>query len=259
MALVVVIIGLVTLGIMQAGTMVETMRLNRFISEIGKIESAAVTFRAKYGCVVGDCIKAKDFGLVPDSYTLFRTQSGTEGDPYNPNGDEKIGPSYDEGSVLIWTELQASGLYMNSISAGSDLYSSPYFETGKKSIIMDFPYVSDANNVMLTDTWVIMYSLEPDDEMASVCSGLTACPSFTPAQMFTIDKKRDDGKPRSGDFKASGGATFFGNWFDPEYSDPSTNVPASEDTAGNPSCLITGADEYNTSATGVQCLPFFKL
>lgn len=109
LSIVLVIIGLLVGGVLVGKTLIEAARLRATISQLEKIQTAVSTFRLKYNCLAGDCIRATTFGLGA-----------------NGNGDRFIALTDLQlaESINFWAHLSASGLSEFSPS-GSD-FVSPY-------------------------------------------------------------------------------------------------------------------------------------
>ncbi len=232
LSIVLVIIGLVTAGVLVGRDLIQQAELRSVISDVEKFNTATNTFRAKYGCLPGDCPYITDF---------FGTQTAGGGCPYptvesgtenpltcNGNGSGSIWGSSETGFFLqervrFWQHLSAAGLIrsysgIGNTSMGENIntqsfyfgYNAPETKIPRTGFVVYHGSTWDLYNVEYfkplsashiiilgtTDTCDNTTCLIHNDPVVAGSSGVT------PEIAFMLDRKADDGKPGGGTITA---------------------------------------------------------
>ncbi len=224
LAIVLVIIGLLVGGVLQGQELIEQAKIKKHISVMEDVRRAYFTFQSKYNDLPGDIRKPERF--FP-SCRSFDTPWDARG-----NGDGKIKNYFDgdgygqEEFVCSWLHLFNSGLYQplgpKQSEFGED--SPPQdinFETDSFSIARS---TADSSFFMMLSWYQDYFGAEDiNGELPLVASNtlvVTGFRGFTPAQMYSMDSKLDDGKPGSGIIRSVAGMNSdgeIGNCYDNMY------------------------------------------
>lgn len=234
LSIVLVIIGLIIGGVLVGQDLINAAEVRAQIGQIEKLNSAVNTFRDKYNCLPGDCSNAAQFGF------LART-----GQAFDGNGDGIIDgcislmnastQRFGCETALFWRDLSDAKLIENDFSSITDSYnvltitSNPLLpaKIGNSNYVAVF---SGDGATFFTNQINYFY-----------IGGITSVDSYhdyvankaiSPTQAYNIDKKIDDGKPRSGQVMtafASGGIHI--------------------NTTYNTNNCATSATQYNTAST----------
>ncbi len=202
LAIVLVIVGLIIGGIMVGLDMVKSAETRAQVRQIEGYVAAAQTFREKYNCIPGDCVKATQFGL------------GNNGDgngqllPGNFNFATQWA-GWTSESVSFWYHLAQAGLtdFPGLISIPP---SAPYTQA---QIVQTQPAAKVGNNVYILATQFTDFNMGSGvldsryvrggngfflTGLGTIGSQATFPPGLTPFQAYALDTKVDDGQPFGG-------------------------------------------------------------
>lgn len=265
LSLVLVIIGLISGSIVLGRDLIRNAQVRATIAQLDSYNVAANTFKNKYGCIPGDCIKAKEFGLTNQYSALAIYGADGEG---NGNGDERLAisrfqPGFDydalidnDGSwsaatlgqldemYLFWLHLFNAGLIGDAVAPKTRIAGAEWkvwcdLDTAP-SPLPGWDY-KNAYGITGLHTRTQSAGYFWDDSHAGV----------TPGDAYSIDLKIDDGLPLEGNTRAFGHVN--------------TGVSAalirgtcnlSNDTLGpigadEPYCA--NSSQYNTQQTAAAC------
>ncbi len=223
LAIVLVIIGLITGGILTGQELIRSSELANFSMTVNKFRVAVSTFKLKYNSLPGDLNNA--FAYWPsagctNAVTTFDNQSGCNG---NANGQINISGS--AGGVLesyrYWHHLSLSGIIPGNfigtgIGGNNSLTDSAGVNTPKLPINGVCFLSSYGGNI--TSGTSRYYGFYPNlwDVGDASTSGRCYGNFLTPAEAQSVDAKVDDGKPGIGIIR-----TFPGDCATNTASDPS--------------------------------------
>ncbi|MFM9890078.1 MAG: type II secretion system protein [Rickettsiales bacterium] len=209
LSIVLVILGLLTGGILAGQSLIKAAELRKVSGDATRFRSAVYTFRDKYFAIPGDMTNASAFWGAADGTTgltgacLTSASAGT----CNGNGDGQItgGPE----SYRFWQQLNLAGLlegkytgvpgaspvtngatYMTDDTIGTNLPKAPLNNAGYN---IYYSYSDLAISYFSTRQNVIT--------MAPCCHATNKTlegGALGAQDMWNIDTKLDDGKPRSG-------------------------------------------------------------
>ena len=276
LSIVLVIIGLIVGGVLVGRDLINAAKLRSVLTDVEKFNAAANTFRTKYNCLPGDCLKATDyFGQAADCANwsvddLNTTTCNGDGDGrvtlINP-GDPHPPPAnywqYDE-SALFWNHLSRadliSGHYSGVMGWGPIIDSTnvPFsrLENGCYSINSSSYTSADASQKMpyysMNSTFFALGSPRTlgGTELDDCVEGLNSLPAIS-AQ--NLDSKIDDGKPFSGNVQTNIDR-YGGDW---NYSG-TPNRPGCTNNNGDTYPYSATPTIYATSAAVTTCQLYFK-
>jgi prepilin-type N-terminal cleavage/methylation domain-containing protein len=193
LSIVLVIIGLGISGVLAGRHLLRQSELQEVIKEIASLRGQVLAFRDKYGAAPGDISTA----------TLHWT-SGTA----NGNGDGHItnsgGPTGNENfrawQHLVLAQLMEGGYTGAAVSGGND------YAVFGTNVPVSTLNSGGAGYYLDYASW---YSLASGDAIVLGGSKLNDKPlnsALTPEDMANLDRKLDDGQPRSGIVIADSGA-----------------------------------------------------
>lgn len=212
MAIVVIIIGVIIAGVLGGQELLEVNKRNSLISDLKKYHDATVQFKEKYKFYPGD---------LPFAETAFITGNGDflrngDGDGIIEicgDNDTSDCPKYSE-ELRAWSHLGEEGLIKESYPGGRYNFGSEpnYLPPGRympksayKNTIFRFadPNVSFLRNAYidlgLTDIVMMPVALTVA-KIDSVTDVIESFEGFTTSEnIYNIDLKMDDGKPKKGD------------------------------------------------------------
>lgn len=210
LAIVLVIIGLITGGILTGQDLIRASELNSVQADVNKFKTAVNTFRIKYNGLPGDLINAESYwGQVSaTAATCFGTSSGTA-TTCNGNGngiityDISLSPRANE-SFRFWQHLSNAGLIPGSFlgRAGGagvfdpDLSSTPNIPASRISgtgYSVNNPSEGGwtATNFLTNRPNFFMFG-------ALAANGSTTAAAISNADARSIDAKTDDALPGTG-------------------------------------------------------------
>ena len=179
MSIVLVIIGLIVGGVLTGQDLIKAAQIRATVTQIGNYDAAVNTFRTKYNCIPGDCIRGAAFlsggtdgdgdGLIDDGTGRFTTFTG---DIEN-----------------IWLHLSIAALVPGTYSKDSG---------ANVDVGTHLPAIKLGNNGLMiyTDAGKHYYYLGIADAASS--NTIATAASLAPVEAYGIDSKLDDGMPGSG-------------------------------------------------------------
>lgn len=258
LSIVLVIIGLIVGGVLMGRDLIQAAQIRSAVSEYETYNTAANTFRVKFGELPGDILNGpggtvEQLGLCPAAgCTLVNTtgQGDRNGILQEPDGNCRR--SYGE-LLLFWQQLSASNLVdgtygLDLMTNGGAPASTTLGTIGNYvplsalggNIHWNVGSASGINYYMLSG-----YGSTPIDNFGVV----TFQEALTPIQAFNIDNKIDDGQPNTGIVQAKGTATSTEGFIYEDLAAAnagrwSTATPA-DAAAGD--CLTAGASATDTA------------
>ena len=193
LSLVLVIIGLVIGGVLVGKDLIKAAETRSAVSLITQIETATLTFRTKYNCIIGDCPNATEiFGANYANYPTCNAMTNGVG---NGDGNGIIdfggGAWWQCENVMAIKTLALSGLLPAAIV--SPCWSAVAIFNGINDKCAYFYNDDLSNQVPNRDMNTLNFA-----DLAT--SGSIAAPAISPTQTWQIDLKLDDGVPNRGKF-----------------------------------------------------------
>lgn len=223
LAIVLVIIGLITGGILTGQDLIRASELNSVVADTNKIRTSINTFKLKYNAMPGDMTNGYSyFNVVGGAACTNAVPTNAATNGCNGDGDGQIdiaAPATIYESLNVFFHLSLSGIYPGSYTktANTALYvpasrvASGYFWFAYSG--GNFSFTGGANVIQIGglsgEFWEVL---------------------FTPAEAQSIDAKMDDGVAASGNTRTING--YSGGWVT--------------------TCLTSGA--YNLAGTAVACV-----
>ncbi|MBN66672.1 MAG: hypothetical protein CMM94_03790 [Rickettsiales bacterium] len=203
MAIVLVVIGLITGGIIAGQSIIRAAEVNSIVAEKNRYTSATAAFKQQYGALPGDFDEATRYWGAAASDSTAGTGTQTR------NGDGNGRIDYDTNEMFrYWEQLQNAGLLDSDVSGIANNSSVDAFPgehvpaTGIDGVGAYVYYVdAEAGNVAPTNFYfpfehfghVIAFGRRDTNANALVAEFLT------PNEMYKLDAKHDDGTPGYGD------------------------------------------------------------
>jgi prepilin-type N-terminal cleavage/methylation domain-containing protein len=239
LSIVLVVIGLIVGGILVGQSLINAAGVRATISQIEKYNSAANTFRDKYGYLPGDipAQPAAQFGLIA------RGTGQGEGDGNGLIEDGACGLCGAGGEQLVfWVDLSTAGLIDGGFSAANFSTSPGSSATGPTlNLYLPQAKVGSGNYVyVISGGWGDESGTNSNGSNyfginAVTSLGQGACPQclwsnpgLTVQQAYAIDSKIDDGLPLTGNVLAA--YIDSNNWFWPNkngYNEQNIAPPSS--------------------------------
>jgi prepilin-type N-terminal cleavage/methylation domain-containing protein len=274
LSIVLVVIGLIVGGILVGQSLINAAAVRAQVTQIEKYNTAANTFREKYGYLPGD-IKdpdASSFGFIARGQYAGEGDGngviqGSYGGPGNNHGDaEGAGET-----LLFWSDLSAAHLIEGSFTLAtpntpmSTTSPASYFPLGK---IGRGNYVyawSGSNAAYNGGSSTNYYGLSTVSGVAS--NVIVSTPGLAVAEAYNIDQKIDDGLPQSGKvlaFYLSSGniPTWAGNSTNNGGVPFTTAIQGSSSTCFDNGNVAGAAQQYSieiSSGANVTCGLSFKM
>ena len=230
LTIVVVIIGILIGGVLQAQELIQQARIRAQISQIQDFEKANNTFYLTYSNLPGDFSKAS---------TLI-SPSAEDG-----NGDSKL--EYGDNEVFsYWNHLTLAGMLKGKYVLGNPGFTTSGYTPVKPGLTVPAGKIRD---ICIESVYLPRYS-SPDPYTLSYIENLyligsfwpqdgdCAAGGFTPEEASSIDSKMDDGIPNGGKLIGL------------------TGYEPAEETFYSTYCVTTvnGLPVYNITQTGHLCL-----
>ncbi|WP_152053047.1 prepilin-type N-terminal cleavage/methylation domain-containing protein [Tautonia marina] len=248
LSIVLVVVALVVGGIVAGREIIANADARRMLSLRDQVVSAIMVFRNKYNCLPGDCDTATRFwpadascpnttaNLVPKTATCNGDGDGLIASRIQNIPSDSVKACYE--IFRTWQHLANAGLisgqYSGVMAPGpSSCYNQlggvnvPRWRQGNNFIIEHVRVVNDAANAFFDD--FSSHLMRDIWDGGSFPADLNSYGS-TPAELYRIDSKIDDGKPGTGLFQT--------------YQYPSPDCSTSTDPA---------TAEYNFSRTDRGC------
>lgn len=216
LAIVLIIIGLITGGVVGAQSLIESANRQTIIKEIRQYKTAFQTFKLEYDYIPGDFPEAESYwGSVTGSCMTSTTAGTCNGD--NDKLIDFYSQSFADNRSESWrawqhmalaeiipgeyTGISATGCTINEQCVNSGV-NTPLSDFGGSAswVMITKPY-NTAFNYMGGDRGYgkhLLHLTNPDVTTGTNMSGVWFCPSLTPRQNKSIDDKIDDGKPNFG-------------------------------------------------------------
>jgi prepilin-type N-terminal cleavage/methylation domain-containing protein len=279
LSIVLVVIGLIVGGILVGQSLINAAAIRAQITQIEKYNTAANTFREKYGYLPGDITPQ---AVAQFNFTASPTRAGTGG-AGDGNGEldgnaSNIQPYawvQSGENLFFWEDLSTnSHLIEGGFNSASGAYGVAGNGSGNCTSITDcssyFPFAKIGNGAFVyvysgytstngnTGNGPNFFGLSMINSMVggviSYSDAIPPAPALTVAQAYAIDTKIDDGMPTTGNVLAQwlGGTYGHPNW--------STNGPTPSATT----CYDTssGTAKYSISYQNgalVNCGLSFKM
>jgi len=208
LSIVLVIIGLIIGGITAGADLIRSAELQNVLKERKFIATSIRTFELKYNALPGDMDNATAYwGAADNNPTTCQGTEGSGTETCNGDGDGRI-DQYANGNVSyerhrFWQHLANSGIISgNYKGVGTGAYVNiPGAENtyqSKLSTAYWMPYYKDYDtsgnpNIFDSDARGNMFRFGALNPNAGVSDA-----ALTPAELFNIDTKVDDGKPARG-------------------------------------------------------------
>lgn len=272
MSIVLVVIGLIVGGILTGRDLIRAAEVRATITQIEKYNTAANTFRGKYGYLPGD-IKdpdASNFGFGPRGlYAGDGDGNGVIegcGSPGTPGLNYGFYAGNGE-TVLFWVDLTTAHLIEDSFNTAT--WNNPFADVPAANLSAWFPLSKIGQG-----NYVYVWSGGPDvtqngghnnnginyfglSAVTGIGAGgwITSSVSLTVQQAFAIDKKMDDGLPQSGHVTAMYVPSFWVGTVD------TSATPGSATTCydnGNAAGAIQQYSMQQNGGAGVNCALSFQ-
>lgn len=217
LSIVLVIIGLIVGGILAGTDLIRAARVRLTISQIEKLNTAAQTFKSKYGGLPGDLANETDFG-----FTAVGCVGGGACVKNNGLIDScaiNDGVHFGCENKFFWNQITQAGLFEGSFT-NTQAYDSWATLLGSPSLYVPPTKMSDGTYLLvLARDWrnyiridnpevepLNGYSMGDNSNAGSV---YTYGNGVTPLIGYMIDSKTDDGVPTSGKTVAYNGSSLF--------------------------------------------------
>lgn len=205
LAIVLVIIGVLAAGVLVGQSLIRATAVSATITQVEKYNQAVNTFREKYGGLPGDldAADAAQFGFAPRGSQPGEGDGNgvIEGNNWSVSGPNSgIDECAGETSVF-WVDLSQAHLIDGGFNTASET-SAPSFDptlTTTPSIDAYFPQAKlGRGNYIYVFSYggVNYYGIAQVTQIWS--EGLTAAPSLTVSEAYSIDTKVDEGLPTTG-------------------------------------------------------------
>jgi len=213
LSIVLVIIGIIVGSILVGQDLIGAARLQAQITQIEQLNTAANTFRAKYGYLPGDLpgSVAAPLGFVARSGVQGRGDGDGLVEGYNYDNCSCMTQSLQGGETLFfWEDLSSSSLIDGNFNTATDAQVhasdvSPYMPAAKIGrgnyiyIWSGGPYQGAAANTQGYN----YFGISAAPALVSGSGILTSSLGMTVGEAYSIDKKIDDGIPDAGRIQAS--------------------------------------------------------
>jgi prepilin-type N-terminal cleavage/methylation domain-containing protein len=241
LSIVLVIIGLIIGGILVGQDLIKSAEIRATITQLEKYNTAANTFRVKYGYLPGD---------IPAPYaTQFgfggRGSGAGQGDGNGviTSGTSCCNAGFGE-EVMFWVDLNNAGMTEGSYILTSGYYTSPADVTG--AAIASYLPTAKIGNGNYVYVWaggtssifngINYYGISAVNTILGTTGygQLTASKALSPVQTYNIDQKMDDGLPESGRVLSIYINNGLAYWSDGTNSSAQTTPQTPDNTTINP-------------------------
>lgn len=208
LAIVLVIIGLITGGILTGQDLIRASELNSVIADKNKFLTAYNTFRLKYNALPGDMTNATSYWGTASGGCPIGARSGTQ--TCNGNGNGFVGVTNGtltecNESLTAWQHMASAGLIPGSFTG---LYTGNYCGVlggtnapASRIANATFQFINYSTTGVSDGTWrnfagnytnMLLFG-------TSFSGGdYASYPALRPDEAMSIDSKADDGKPAYG-------------------------------------------------------------
>jgi prepilin-type N-terminal cleavage/methylation domain-containing protein len=220
LAIVLLIIGLITASVLFGRVLIRSAEIRGMHAEHVGLVTAVQAFRAKYGCIPGDCAFATDF--FPERSDCPDLEVATPASPAglanidvgeatcDGDGDERLDADVTTYEIAtIWQQLGNAGLINGRYAGSVDgawpviLWKPGINAPPVRSLPGSFQWAAvDGDNwsvlVYLPDpTWASL-SLTPRSVGTVLSAAGNDQRALTPSEQYAFDSKFDDGSPVNG-------------------------------------------------------------
>jgi prepilin-type N-terminal cleavage/methylation domain-containing protein len=278
LSIVLVIIGLIVGGVLVGQDLIKAAEVRAQISQIEHYQTAANTFRLKYGALPGDIAEPnasafgfKPRGIVPGSGDGNEIIEGR----YGPGADTYNGISACGGeTVMFWADLATANLIEGRFDSADPNWQFSAFPVPVSNVPLYLPTAKIGNgNYVYVWSGGVEATQSITDNNGINYYGLSAVTELqaqnpTPSNMalsavqaFAIDSKMDDGVPQSGNVMAmyvNYGARWAGNTYGVFGALPSSDAAPSDTTCYDG---IAGQHQYSkgwNKGANINCALSFR-
>ncbi len=192
LAIVLVIIGLITGGILTGQDLIRASEMNSVISDYNKYTTAANTFKLKYNAFPGDISNATSYWGTASGGCPNGAGTGTQ----TCNGDFDGFMENHNETYRAWQHLALAGLipgtYSGTHSGGGSVLGTNTPESRIKAAGWGWYYSAGPWGITIPLRNNMVFGAATASDAPVTCSVLT------PAEAMSIDTKMDDGKPSVG-------------------------------------------------------------
>jgi prepilin-type N-terminal cleavage/methylation domain-containing protein len=265
LSVVLVIIGLIVGGILVGQSLINAAAVRATVTQIEKYNTAANTFREKYGYLPGDVpgAPAAQFGLAArgtnpgegDGDGLIESTFCIDGIACNNGLSESTGET-----VMFWVDLSATHLIDSGFNTASSTVMPTTAITGSAvALYLPTATLGNGNYIYAYSGGKSVSGWHPTGinyfgfsgvSAIQLYGGLASTPSLTVAQASSIDKKIDDGLPQSGTVTAQYLNVTLSNWY-PSWAGVQS-VTQGPTTTATPGSATTCYDNGNTGGNPQQ-------
>ncbi len=194
LSVVLVILAVLVGGIITGQSLIQTAQLNGLIGDVERYKSAFSRFQVEYQQLPGD---------MDNAYDYWGSKCGTNSSNCNGNGTSTLSQGEEEG-LLFWNHLYVSDLvddYSEPISNREALcdqgVNMPYTAMDSVSMLPRYNSI-DARSATVNEIINIIFVFSLIDEANDQSGCISYQDAFSAEQLYTIDKKMDDGFAYSG-------------------------------------------------------------
>lgn len=261
LSIVLVIIGLIVGGVLVGQDLIRAAGVRATISQIEKYQTAANTFRGKYGYLPGD-IKdpdASSFGFAARGVYAGEGDGNGIIEGSNNTAGGNTGLQWTGETDMFWVDLSKAGLIDGSFTTGTPTGTSPTDITDSTtpgvSAYLPPAKLGNGNYIYVwSQSQMNYYGLAGNVKLANP-RYMESYPNLTVQQAYSIDKKMDDGLPQSGTVIAKYVYSDFtqGVWSDPSFHDAgpyTTAIAGSSSTCYDNGNTAGAVQQYSVEMSG---------
>lgn len=200
LAIVLVVIGLLTGGIMAGKNLVRQTKVNGVMIDVQKYIQAAQQFQQKYYALPGDMANATSYWGAASGCAYADAATGTQ--TCNGDGNGQVSGNGISGeTAYFWVDLADAGLIQGQYSGWiqssnpRNLPVAPTIKAGPSNMIIGYIGTTNSFYPWFPGVWGHVFA--PGDGFMP--SGDTD--SFTAFEVFLLDTKYDDGLPVTGNIR----------------------------------------------------------
>lgn len=200
LSIVIVVVTLITSGIIAANSILQSAKLTRTITLVRETHTAAMTFKAKYNCIPGDCANVVALGII--------SAAGDKGDGDGNGKINTVSHMTSAGSGVLMKETMNFFhhlKYAQLMQGNYDGYSGfTNFNGVFKGLMPQLP-LNDSEYLSALN----MYAWDGPyfGNVLVTHSGNTATSNYgwalTAMESYELDSKIDDGDPVKGDVQTA--------------------------------------------------------
>ncbi|MEZ5690120.1 MAG: prepilin-type N-terminal cleavage/methylation domain-containing protein [Rickettsiales bacterium] len=199
LSIVLVIIGLIISGVLVGNYLIKAAELRAIYKQKEDIVAAINTFKLKYNYLPGDLPDATSYFGTNPAGCPAPTASPQTNSTCNGNGNGIIDEVF-----TVWQQLAAANLIKGFYRGTQASNGSPAYDSTSMPAIAgsDNTWYLEHTNVDSWNGFELYQRFRNQHMMVSTRSfGYGSPQLLTPAEMFSFDKKYDDGKPASGNIQ----------------------------------------------------------